>query len=68
MALEDYKHTYEVTSRKGGHMMPMVVFMHYHNALMNLVEKDKLNAKSVKEIRVKNKEIIEAIKLYQEDK
>ena len=67
VAQEDYKLTRERTAQKGGTLMPVVCFIHYHYELMKLLERNKLTSETVKALKDENAKIVEVIKQYCND-
>jgi hypothetical protein len=66
MATEDRKHSLELAVKDGrkATLMPVVVFQHYHLQILDAMEKGKLTEKKILEIKLKNRELIEAVKSF----
>jgi hypothetical protein len=64
LALEDYKNARDRVSSKGGYLLPLVAYVHYHHELMNLILVNKLNQESVKLLRERNKQVVDSINQY----
>ena len=61
LALEDYKIHHEAVKSAGGAMPPLVVYLHYHQELMDLIEKKEVTPAALQKLRQVNDEIIRII-------
>ena len=63
LALEDYKLQIDMANKSGrqASIPPVVLFLHYHLELMNLMEKGRLTPERLKKLSEKNAEIEDAI-------
>ena len=66
LGIQDQKVGYEskVALAKGGYVMPLVTYIHYHSEILKLLEKDDLTPEKISEVREKNKSLLE----YYEEK
>ena len=64
LALEDYKFQLDLATKSGKKVSipPVVLFLHYHIELMDLMEKGKLTAENLKYLAESNNEIHQVIK------
>lgn len=64
LALEDYKLQLELANKSGKSVSipPVVLFLHYHIELMELMEKGKVTPASLQKLAESNTEIHDAIK------
>lgn len=71
LALEDYKLQLDLARKSGKQVSipPVVLFLHYHLGLMDLMENGKLNSDTIKELAEQNIKFSDVIKeLNQERK
>ena len=64
LALEDYKLQLELANKSGKSVSipPVVIFLHYHSELMELMEKGKVNPENLKKLAERNEQIMGATK------
>jgi hypothetical protein len=61
MALADHKHTFEVAQKMGRPtlMYPLPVYVHYHAGLLALLEDNALTPEALRNLKEKNREIMD---------
>lgn len=61
LALQDWKFRSEVIKERGGSILPLAVFVHYHTRLIELAEKRELTAQAIKALSAEQDQLIQAI-------
>lgn len=61
LAVEDWKFRTELSKQRGGKILPLSIFIHYHSRMVELAENGKLTAESIKAINKEQESLISAI-------
>jgi len=63
LAIHDYEKQYEIgkASGRGFNVIPIVVFMHYHSKLIEVMEKDELTPEVAKKLHEESKALAKSL-------
>jgi hypothetical protein len=61
LAVQDWKFRCELMNEKGGKILPLAVYVHYHSHLIRLAEDGNLNPQTIKALSAEQDGLIEAI-------
>lgn len=61
LALQDWKSRVDIINERGGKILPLAVFVHYHSRLLELAESGKLTPETIKALSVEQDRLVDAI-------
>ncbi len=61
LALQDWKFRSDLINERGGEILPLAVFVHYHSRLIELAENRELTPQAIKSLSAEQDQLIEAI-------
>lgn len=61
LAVQDWKFRADLINERGGKILPLAVFVHYHSRLIELAETRELTPQAIKSLSAEQDQLIEAI-------
>lgn len=61
LAVQDWSFRSELIKERGGKILPLAVFVHYHSSLITLAEDRKLSPQTIKSLSAEQDQLIDAI-------
>jgi hypothetical protein len=61
LAVQDWKSRSDLINQRGGKILPLAVFVHYHSRLIALAENRELTPQAIKTLSIEQDQLIEAI-------